>query len=380
MNDNKNKKTKVILGLSGGVDSSVCAYLLKEQNYDVTCMYMKNWDSVTNYDILGNPTINDEICPQEKDYNDAKKVADSLNLPIKKVDFVKEYWDNVFTYFLNEYKNNRTPNPDVLCNNEIKFKAFLNKALEENADYIAMGHYARKEFINGKYHLLKGIDKNKDQSYFLCQLTPYQISKALFPIGNLNKEEVRQIAKKLNLATALKKDSTGICFIGERNFNKFLQNYLPAQKGDICFLDGTIVGKHNGLMNYTIGQRKGLGLGTINNIDGPWFVCGKDVAKNILYICNNDNIDYLKSDKALITDVVWRGDYLDKNYYCKFRYRQKDVKCEIKFIDETSFNVFYNDVIAVTPGQFCAVYDENDICLGGGIINKVYYKEEIRKY
>lgn len=371
----KTNKKKVILGLSGGVDSSVCAYLLKDK-YDTLCVYMKNWDSTTNYDVLGNPTINDDICPQEKDYNDAKIIADSLGLKIEKIDFSKEYWDYVFSYFLDEYKKNRTPNPDVLCNNEIKFKAFLNYSFNNlNADFIAMGHYAQKVLYNGVYHLKKGFDKSKDQSYFLCQLSLDQISKAIFPIGHLDKSKVRKIASDNNLYTANKKDSTGICFIGERNFNLFLKNYIPAKPGNICLEDETIVGKHQGLINYTLGQRKGLGLGTINDIDGPWYVYKKDVTTNTLYICNNDNIINLSSNKAYVTNLVWRDKLVDGKYLAKFRYRQKDNEVSIHFIDKNNIVVEYDSIDAVTPGQFCAIYNEDEICLGGGIIDKVFFND-----
>ncbi|NLG31756.1 MAG: tRNA 2-thiouridine(34) synthase MnmA, partial [Acholeplasmataceae bacterium] len=294
-------------------------------------------------------------------------------------DFVKEYWDRVFTYFLNEYKLNRTPNPDVLCNNEIKFKAFLDYAMSKDVDYIAMGHYARVDRSSGRAKLLRGIDQNKDQSYFLSQLTNEQLSKVLFPVGDLNKDEVRRIARKLDLAVKDKKDSTGICFIGERDFNKFLANYLPAKPGLMTRLDGTVIGKHHGLMNYTIGQRKGLGIGTIDGLDGPWFVVGKELETNILLIENKDNLDYLKSDEAIITNYVWRACKRDGKYTAKFRYRQKDVAVEVKFLNDKEFVVTYNNVQAVTPGQVCAIYD-GDECVGSGFINEVFYQGERRRY
>ncbi|MDE5856617.1 MAG: tRNA 2-thiouridine(34) synthase MnmA, partial [Anaeroplasmataceae bacterium] len=224
---------KVILGLSGGVDSSVALKVLKDENYDVEAMFMRNWDSATNNDILGNPDLNNDVCPQELDYQDAVKVAEQLNVPLHRIDFIEEYWDTVFTYFLDEYKSGRTPNPDIMCNKYIKFNAFLKKADSLGAEYIAMGHYARVRHEKDKSYLLRGVDDNKDQSYFLCMLTQAQLKKALFPIGHLTKPEVRKIAAEANLYTATKKDSTGICFIGERNFKEFLKNYLPAKPGNM---------------------------------------------------------------------------------------------------------------------------------------------------
>ncbi|HHT55514.1 MAG TPA: tRNA 2-thiouridine(34) synthase MnmA, partial [Acholeplasma sp.] len=246
-----NKNKKVIIGLSGGVDSSVAAYLLKEQGYNVEAIFMRNWDSTLNQDFKGNPTAFNEVCEQELDYQDALRVATQLNIKLHRVDFIKEYWDEVFTYFLDEYKKNRTPNPDILCNNEIKFKAFIKHAQELDFDYIAMGHYASIDHSNDEPVLLRAKDSNKDQTYFLSQLETKQLKNVLFPLGKLTKQEVREIAIRENLATATKKDSTGICFIGERNFSDFLSNYLPAKKGDMRKLDGTFIKEHYGLMNYT---------------------------------------------------------------------------------------------------------------------------------
>lgn len=374
----ENNKKKVVLGLSGGVDSSVALYLLLKQGYEVIPVFMRNWDSATNFDILGNPTVNDEICPQEKDYQDALKVCKQLNVELKRVDFVKEYWDRVFTYFLDEYKKNRTPNPDVLCNNEIKFKAFLDYALTLGADYIAMGHYARvKRDENGNNVLLKGIDQNKDQTYFLCQLTQSQLNMALFPIGDLEKTEVREIAHQLGLYTMDKKDSTGICFIGERNFSNFLKNYLPAKPGNIVLIDKTVVKQHTGLINYTIGQRKGLGIGTVNNIPGPWFVVEKDVLRNELIIASEKDLIYLKSNNSYCSNLVFRAEKKDGNYYVKFRYRQKDIPCYIKFLPDNKIHIKYQDFDAVTPGQFACIY-KDDVCLGGAVIDDVYYDLEKR--
>lgn len=262
-------KQRVVLGLSGGVDSAVAAYVLKQQGYEVIGVFMRNWDSSLNNDILGNPTNDDDICPQEKDYNDAKKVAEHLGIELRRVDFIKEYWDHVFTYFLEEYAKGRTPNPDILCNKHIKFKAFLDYAKSIEADYIATGHYARVEHHDGQDSImLRGIDSNKDQTYFLCQLNQSQLQSSLFPIGNMTKPEVRQLAEDLNLPVAQKKDSTGICFIGERDFREFLKNYIPAKAGKMVDIETSqVVGEHQGIMYYTIGQRKGLGIG------GPGDAC-----------------------------------------------------------------------------------------------------------
>ena len=297
-------KQKVLLGLSGGVDSAVAAYILKEQGYDVSCAFMRNWDSYANNDILGNPTIQDDVCPQEQDYADAKAVADALELPLYRVDFVKEYWDHVFTYFIDEYKKGRTPNPDILCNKYIKFDAFFKYAQSMGFDTVATGHYAQVEHGDEYSRLLRGADNNKDQTYFLCQMPKEALRHTLFPIGNLEKHEVREIAEKLALeSVATKKDSTGICFIGERNFREFLKNYLPSQDGDIVDIETMeVLGKHIGVMYYTIGQRKGLGIGGTR---GPWFVVGKDVKKNILFVTNGNESDWLYTDSCIVSGVNW---------------------------------------------------------------------------
>lgn len=371
------KKEKVIIGLSGGVDSAVAAILLLEEGYEVEGMFMRNWDSSLNNDILGNPHLEDPICPQEEDYMDALKTAEILGIKLHRVDFVQEYWDKVFTYFLDEYKNNRTPNPDILCNKEIKFKAFLNKALEMDADYIAMGHYARSVH-SFDVQLLKGIDNNKDQSYFLCALTKDQIKKTLFPLGNLEKSEVREIAKKYNLNVATKRDSTGVCFIGERNFKEFLSNYIPANPGPIKNLDGEVLGEHTGLMYYTIGQRKGIGLGGSGE---AYFVLGKDVKENSLIVGRGQNQEYLYSNRAIIKNMNWLQDKkLDQDCYVKFRYRSKDIECSIKWLSEDSLEVSYPlKAKAVTPGQ-AAVFYKGDLVLGGGAIDSVYMDSVKRPY
>jgi tRNA-specific 2-thiouridylase len=365
---------KVIVGLSGGVDSAVAAYLLKKDGYEVHAIFMQNWDNATNHDVLGNPYKDQDICEQEQDYQDAVEVARILDIPIDRVDFIDAYWDRVFSHFLSEYEKNRTPNPDILCNNEIKFKAFLEHALALGADYIAMGHYAQKAYINGTYHLKRGFDQNKDQTYFLAQLTSDQLEKALFPIGHLDKKDVRKIALDLKLNVAEKKDSTGICFIGERHFNEFLNNYLPAKKGPMKRLNGDVIGEHTGLMHYTIGQRKGLNIGGMKGIVGPWFVVGKSLKDLTLYVEPDGDHETLYSDEAILEDVILRGHVKDGSYTAKFRYRQEDHSVTIEKIDDTHYKVLYpQGVKAVTPGQLCAIYD-GAICLGGGFIQSVYKK------
>ncbi len=374
---------KVILGLSGGVDSSVALKLLKDEGYDVEAMFMRNWDSATNNDILGNPDIDDEVCPQEKDFQDAEKVAEQLGIKLNRVDFIEEYWDTVFKYFLDEYKKGRTPNPDIMCNKYIKFNAFLHHASRLGADYIAMGHYARVRHEHDKSYLLRGVDSNKDQTYFLCMISQEQLRHSLFPIGHLTKPEVRKIASDANLYTAEKKDSTGICFIGERNFKKFLQNYLPAQPGNMVTLDGKVIGRHDGLMYYTIGQRKGLGIGGSNEYENAaWFVCGKDLEKNELIIGQGHDSQYLISNNLIASECNWITDkpIEDKLYQAKFRYRQKDVNVRLKFLDDNKIRVYYEDGSrAVTPGQAVVIYD-GEICLGGALIDEVYFDEEKRRY
>ena len=368
---------RVLLGMSGGVDSAVAAYLLKEEGHEVIGAFMRNWDAYTNNDFLGNPTIGDDICPQEKDYNDAKAVADKLGIPLLRVDFVQEYWDHVFTYFLEEYKNGRTPNPDILCNKYIKFDAFLKFAKEQGADYIATGHYARvKHNEDGTSVMLRGVDYNKDQTYFLCQLNQYMLNNSLFPIGHLTKPEVRQIAKDLELPVAEKKDSTGICFIGERNFQKFLSNYLPAKPGNIVDIrNNEVVGKHDGVMYYTLGQRKGLGIGGLkNHATSSWFVVDKSIEKRELYVVQGEESDYLYSSKTIVKDVNWiSNEYFEgyKELSVKYRYRQKDIKANVRFIDKNTIEVINIDKAkATTPGQECVFYD-GEVCLGGGTISEV---------
>lgn len=349
--------------MSGGVDSSVCALLLKNEGYEVIGLFMRNWDSVVNKDILGNPNVNN-ICPQEQDYLDALNVCEKLNIPLHRVDFVKEYWDYVWTYFLDELKKGRTPNPDIMCNKYIKFDAFIKEAKRLGADYVATGHYA----IIEDNRLYKATDLNKDQTYFLSQLTKFQLENVMFPLGKLCKSEVRDIARTYNLEVFNKKDSTGICFIGERNFSQFLKNYLPTKNGNIVNIETKeILGKHDGLMYYTIGQRKGLNIG---GNESRLFVVGKDLKDNILYVAKEDS-KYLYSDSALIEDVNWINKPLKNELWAKFRYRQRDIKVKIKYLNEFVLVEFAELVKAVTPGQACVFYDGAE-CLGGGFIKDVY--------
>lgn len=365
---------KVVIGMSGGVDSSVAALLLKEQGYEVIGLFMRNWDSSLNNDISGNPTINNYICPQEEDYNDAKLVCEKLGIPLFRVDFVKEYWDYVFTYFLEELKKGRTPNPDIMCNKYIKFDMFAQEAKKLGADFIATGHYARTK--DGR--LFKSVDENKDQTYFLSQVSKEQLKNVLFPIGELTKEEVRKIALENDLVTAKKKDSTGICFIGERNFSKFLTNYLPNIPGDIINIEtNEVIGKHIGLMYYTIGQRKGLNLG--GNED-KMFAVGKDLDKNILYVAPGSDNEYLYSDQAIIENINFISEDRPSSCKAKFRHRSKEHDVVINYLENGDVLVkFENKVKSVTPGQACVFYTDNE-CIGGGIIKEVYKNNEKLSY
>ena len=352
---------KIIVGISGGVDSSVAALLLSEKGYDVECIFMKNWENKDS-----------EICTSADDYNDALQVCNILGLPLHSVNFSKEYWDKVFSYFLSEYKAGRTPNPDVLCNKEIKFKAFLNYAMKLGVKRIATGHYAKIEYKDSEYRLLRGKDRNKDQSYFLYMLSNDPLSKSEFPLGDLDKKDVRNIAKKAGLPTADKKDSTGICFIGEQNFKQFLERYLPASPGNIISVDDIKVGTHSGLMYYTIGQRKGLGIGGGNsNSNNPWYVVGKDMEKNNLIVCQGKDHPSLYSDKIIAKQLHWISKLKPNNgnqLAAKIRYRQKDQVCNIKMLSNDSAVVNFNKpVFAPAPGQSIVFYSK-EVCLGGGII------------
>ena len=356
----------VVVGMSGGVDSSVSAYLLKKQGYNVIGLFMRNWDAALNNDIEGNPTFGENICPQEQDYNDAKIVCEQLDIPLHRVDFIKEYWDNVFKYFLNELEKGRTPNPDLMCNKYIKFDLFIKEAKKLGADYIATGHYARMQ--DGK--LLRGIDVNKDQSYFLAQVNRNALANVLFPVGDLEKPQVRKIALEMHLKTAQKKDSTGICFIGERNYQKFIHNYLKPNPGDIVDVETKkVIGRHTGLMNYTIGQRRNVGIS--GNLERH-YVCGKDVVKNILYVAFGDDNNYLMSDSCLIDSINYLTDERPINCSAKFRYRGEDNDVYLEYLDNGKILVKYPKMAkAVTPGQACVLY-QNEICLGSGIIEEVH--------
>ena len=354
----------VVIGISGGVDSSVAAILLKEQGYNVIGLFMRNWDSSINNDIEGNPNLNNNICPQEQDYNDALEVCKKLDIPLHRIDFVKEYWDYVFKYFLDELNKGRTPNPDIMCNKYIKFDLFIKEAKKLGADYIATGHYAKMHNSN----LCRSKDTNKDQTYFLSQLNKEQLENVLFPLGDIDKKEVRDLATKYDLVTATKKDSTGICFIGERNFKKFLSNYLESSKGSIIDITtNSVVGEHNGLMYYTIGQRKGLEIGGNND---RLFVVGKNTKENILYVALGEDNEYLYSDSCIIDTVNFNCDLRPDKCTAKFRYRANDYPVELEYLDNNEILVKYSNVKAVTPGQACVLYAD-ELCIGGGIIKEV---------
>ncbi len=361
---------KVIVGMSGGVDSAVSAYLLKKEGYIVEGLFMRNWDASLNNDVLGNPTITDSVCPQEQDYQDALKACEILDIPLHRVDFIKEYWDNVFTYFLEELKKGRTPNPDLLCNKYIKFDVFKKEAKKLGADYMATGHYAR--LVGTK--LLRGIDQNKDQTYFLAQLTPNQLQNVLFPVGNLTKNEVRKIAEEIHLNVAKKKDSTGICFIGERHFQEFIHNYLKPNPGDIVDVrTNKVIGRHTGLMNYTIGQRRNVGLSGQNQ---RHYVCGKSVSKNILYVAFGEDSEFLVSDACILEQVNWISSVHPTFCTAKFRYRGEDYSVQVEYLGNDEVKVSYPEgVKAVTPGQFCVFYLGEE-CLGSGIIKTVFKNNE----
>lgn len=359
--------TKVVVGMSGGVDSSVAAILLKNKGYEVIGLFMRNWDSSLNNDFLGKKKeeLELDICPQEKDYNDALEVCKKIGIELHRVDFVKEYWDYVFTYFLEELKKGRTPNPDVMCNKYIKFDLFIKEAKKLGADFIATGHYAN--VLDNNLYMAK--DSNKDQTYFLSMVSREQLDHVLFPLGDLEKTKVRQIANEYGLITANKKDSTGICFIGERNFKEFLKNYFPTKTGDIINIEtNEKVGEHSGLMYYTIGQRKGLNLGGNND---KMFIVGKKLDENILYVASGEDNPYLYSDSAILEDVNFINDIRPTKCKAKFRYRAPLYDVEIEYINDNMIELRYDGVKAVTPGQICVLYLDT-MCLGGGIIKEVH--------
>ncbi|KUI99060.1 tRNA 2-thiouridine(34) synthase MnmA [Vibrio sp. MEBiC08052] len=364
-NREANAQKKVIVGMSGGVDSSVSAYLLQQQGYQVEGLFMKNWEEDDN----------EEYCTAAEDLADAQAVCDKLGIYLHTINFAAEYWDNVFEYFLAEYKAGRTPNPDILCNKEIKFKAFLEFAEEIlDADYIAMGHYVRRTFPSGhdKPQMLRGLDNNKDQSYFLYTLSHEQIAKSLFPVGELEKPQVRQIAEEQGLITAKKKDSTGICFIGERKFTDFLSRYLPAQPGKIETPEGKVIGEHQGLMYHTLGQRKGLHIGGLKeSSEQPWYVAEKDLQRNVLIAVQGSDHPRLKSEGLVASQLHWVDRLVPESpLQCtvKTRYRQTDIPCTIIPANNGKLKVIFDEPqIAVTPGQ-SAVFYLGDVCLGGGVI------------
>lgn len=363
-----NSHIRVVVGMSGGVDSSVSALLLKEQGYYVVGVFMKNWDD----------TDDSGVCTATEDFEDVKRVADKIGIPYYSINFEKEYWNKVFEYFLSEYKRGRTPNPDIMCNKEIKFKSFLDFAMKLDADYIAMGHYAKTVTDeNGVVHMMRPKDGNKDQTYFLSQVTQEQLKKAIFPLADLSKPQVRMIAEQAGLATAKKKDSTGICFIGERNFKNFLSEFLPAMGGNIVTSDGRIVGKHSGLMYYTIGQRSGLGLGGNQSSCAPWFVVGKNLQKNELIVEQGYDSELLYASSLDASEVSFFTGLPsnDTTIHCtaKFRYRQPDVAVTVNYNkDNNTVHVEFDELArAVTPGQAIVFYDGEE-CLGGAIIDKAY--------
>jgi tRNA-specific 2-thiouridylase len=355
--------TKVVVGMSGGVDSAVAAHLLKQQGYDVLGVFMKNWDDDDNT----------EQCTARQDFLDVLAVADVLGIEVEAVNFAAEYKERVFSYFLAEYQAGRTPNPDVLCNAEIKFKAFLDDAMARGAEYIATGHYVGKGVdAAGRATLLKAADANKDQSYFLYRLSQAQLRPALFPLAHLPKPEVRALAQKIGLPNAAKKDSTGICFIGERNFREFLERYLPRDPGNMKTPEGRVIGRHQGLMYYTLGQRQGLGIGgQKDSSDEPWFVAAKDRATNTLVVVQGHEHPLLKRSTLAAGQLNWIGGVApdaDKPYTAKTRYRQTDAPCRITKLEANTLELAFDaPQWAVTPGQSVVLY-EGAVCLGGGII------------
>lgn len=359
----------VIVGMSGGVDSSVCAALLKEQGFNVIGLFMKNWEEEDE----------NGVCQASKEFADVVKVCEKLDIPYYSVEFVKEYRDNVFSHFVEEYRNGYTPNPDILCNREIKFKVFFEKAMELGADYLATGHYCQRVDTEEGTYLVKGLDNNKDQTYFLYTMKEEILKKVLFPLGHLQKSEVREIAKKYDLATKAKKDSTGICFIGERNFKNFLSQYIHIKPGEFQTLDGTVVGQHDGMAYYTIGQRKGLGLGGQGE---PWFVVDKNVEQNVVVVERGEE------HPALYASELWANElsFVEKGFLlklksslpfectAKIRYRQKDQRCKIVSVEEDRLHVVFDEPQrGIALRQSIVLYQQlgdHSVCLGGGMIQK----------
>lgn len=363
-----NSQIRVIVGMSGGVDSSVSALLLMQQGYQVEGLFMKNWDEDDGT----------EYCTAKEDLADAQAVCDKLGIKLHTANFAAEYWDNVFEHFLHEYRAGRTPNPDILCNREIKFKAFLEYAEMLGADYIATGHYTRLRRDENHTYLLRGLDENKDQSYFLHAVSEEQLAKTFFPVGELEKPRVREIAEEHDLVTHNKKDSTGICFIGERRFRDFLQQYIPAQPGDIVTPEDEVIGRHQGLMYHTIGQRQGLGIGGMQGKDeSPWYVAGKNLETNQLLAVQGKNHPALFAPALLAEGVTWiNGEAPEQQFHCtaKIRYRQTDQSCYVELLDNGQCRVIFDaPQRAVAPGQSVVFY-QNEVCLGGGVITEALNK------
>ena len=357
------KKEKIVLGISGGVDSSVAALLLQKDGYDVHGVFMKNWDD------------KHAICSAEDDYADALSVCKKLNIPLKKIDYTAQYKDKVFKQFLDDHIHGLTPNPDILCNKEIKFEVFQNYAKEIGATKIATGHYADKHTTDATCYLKKATDLSKDQSYFLHQLGQSELKDTIFPLGKILKKDVRTIAKKHALINYNKKDSTGICFIGERKYNDFVGKYLTTEKGVIQSIGGEILGKHDGHIYFTIGQRRGLGIGArFSAEDRPWYVVKKDIQRNIIFVAQGENHPALFSKTIIVEHINWinkKPTAFPKNYYAKVRYRDEDKLCTISSLDNNTYCIeFASEQKAITPGQSIVLYNKENVCIGGGIIAK----------